>query len=119
MNWDEALAPLNNVSIGTAILSPGGTVLAKVKNFTATTAEAKEWADLFKDLQQFRQRGLSFAGKKLFVTEVSESRVTALRDHFVVFLFKVPTAIICAVCDQSTPAELAYAACVKLASEVT
>jgi hypothetical protein len=118
MSWDKRAQELSSVTIGSAIVSTEGAILAKAKSFTATAPEVKEWAGLFKDLPQCRQRGLSYGAKKLFVTQYNESRIIALRDHFVVLLYKTSEVIICAICDQSMPPEAANAACLKMVSEL-
>jgi hypothetical protein len=118
MSWDERAQELSSVTSASAIVSIDGNLLGKAKDFAATPAELKEWVAMFKDLTICRQKGLSYGGKKLFVTQYNESRIIAMRDHFVVLLCKGREAIVCGVCEQAMSPEAANAACQKLAADL-
>jgi hypothetical protein len=71
---DKAVENLTNVLVKCG-------VLAKCRNFTASAQDLASWFGLFNDLSQCRQRGLSYGGKMLFVTEFNESLIVARRDQ--------------------------------------
>jgi hypothetical protein len=119
MPSDADLKPLASLASAAAIISPDGSVAGKLKNFGATPAEVTDWIANFADVRQFRQQGLSYGGKKLFVCQFNDSLVVAVRDHFVVFLFKTGSkTILCAACDQSLAPEPAFTAAKALAATI-
>jgi hypothetical protein len=119
MPSDADLNPLTSLTSAAAIILADGKVAAKLKNFGGTPAEITDWIANFGDVRQFRQQGLSYGGKKLFVCQFDDSLVVAVRDHFVVFLFKTSTkAILCATCDQSLAPEPAFTAAKALAAKL-
>jgi hypothetical protein len=109
--WERLVQQLGSSTVGAAFVSPDCSVLAKCKNFTASAQDISSWFGLFNDLSQCRQRGLSYGGKILFVTEFNEGLIVARRDQNVVILVKAPNCIIAAVCDSSTPPVAAYKSC--------
>jgi hypothetical protein len=109
--WERLAEQLGSSTAGAAFISPDCSILAKCRNFTASAQDLASWFGLFNDLSQCRQRGLSYGGKMLFVTEFSEGLIVARRDQNVMILMRAPNCIVAAVCDSSTPPLAAYKSC--------
>jgi hypothetical protein len=101
MSWSEFAHEIASVSIGSAIISSEGTILVKHKNFNGTAAESSAWANLFADLSECRQRGISYGDKMMFVTEYNSSLIVGRRDQIVIVLVKGSKYMLAAVCDST------------------
>jgi hypothetical protein len=111
MLWEELIRRISPATIGTAFIASDGSILAKSKNFSAGAQELASWFAMFKDLSLCRQRGLSYGGKQMFVTEFDETLIVGRRDLNAVILMKSLNCIIAGVCDATTPLLPAYQSC--------
>ena len=119
MSWDEYLEDLDDATIASGIVSTEGALCGYRGDWKASPQEALSWAKLFLDLALCRQRGLSYGGSKLFVTDYSDKLIVARRDNFIVQLVKSQVLFIVCVCDKKKPPKPALEICHELIADLS
>ena len=99
-SWDGYAEVMDPTCDGCAIVSLEGALCCQHGTFQADADELIEWGQLVQNPALCRQIGLSYGGKKLFVTSYSDKVIIARRDNLVVQLVAGNTVFCASVCDD-------------------
>ena len=96
MSWTAYLAPIEQVSAGSAIISQQGAHCGHKGDWKASQAEEVNFANIFKNPSSYAGKSLNYSGKKYMINRALDDMVMAQAGKEGLILQKSKTVIVCA-----------------------